>query len=114
MTRPPRLAIWLLSLRLGAEWGEFVIGDLEEEWVTRSAESPLAASVWIWWQTLRRLVAPPRVYATPSVQRTSTGDSGMLTFATDLRQSLRTMLLSSLVPAWRASRVDPVRALRSE
>ena len=92
MTRPPRLAIWLLSLRLRADWGEFVIGDLEEEWMTRSAESPVAASVWIWWQTLRCLVAPPRVHVTPAPRRTSRGDSGMRTFATDLRYSLRTML----------------------
>jgi hypothetical protein len=30
-TDPPRLAIWLLNRRLSAEWYEFVVGDLEEE-----------------------------------------------------------------------------------
>jgi predicted permease len=94
MTHPPRLAIRLLSLRLRAAWRDFVIGDLEEEFVTRSAESPVAASVWIWWQTLRCLVAPPRVHVAPSLQRTSTGDSGMRTFAADLRHSLRAMIHS--------------------
>jgi len=33
---PPRLAIWLLSIRLRDEWREFVVGDLEEEFETRS------------------------------------------------------------------------------
>jgi putative ABC transport system permease protein len=91
MTRPPRLALCLLTLRLRAEWCEFVIGDLEEEWMTRNAESPVAATVWIWWQTLRCLVAPPRVYVSPSLRLTSRGDSGMRTFAADFRHSLRTM-----------------------
>jgi hypothetical protein len=28
---PPRLAIWLLCRRLGDEWRDFVVGDLQEE-----------------------------------------------------------------------------------
>ena len=92
MTHAPRLAIRLLSLRLRAEWREFVIGDLEEEFVTRSAGSAVGARVWIWWQTLRCLVAPPRVHVNSSRPQTSAGDSAMRTFAADLRHSLRTML----------------------
>ena len=42
-TDPPRLAIWLLTRRLSAEWRDFVVGDLEEEFATRSADSPVAA-----------------------------------------------------------------------
>src|SRR5689334_8514345 len=90
-TRPPPLAIRLLSRRLSAAWSEFVIGDLEEEWVTRSAASPLRASIWIWWQTLRCLAFPPPVHVTAARQRTSAGDSGMRTVGTDLRHSLRAM-----------------------
>src|SRR5215813_13151307 len=92
MTRPPRLAVWLLRLRLRAPWSEFVIGDLEEEFMTRSVESPVAASLWIWWQTVRCFVAPPPIHVTPSLRRASAGDSVMRTFAADLRHSLRVML----------------------
>src|SRR4051812_40367260 len=89
MTRPPRLAIWLLRLRLPAAWGEFVIGDLYEEFATRSADSPAAARAWFWWQTLRCLAAPPRVHASPAALQGSGGDSAMRTFAADVRHSLR-------------------------
>ena len=41
-TDPPRLAIWLLTRRLSAEWRDFVVGDLEEEFATRSGDSPVA------------------------------------------------------------------------
>ena len=89
MTRPPRLAIRLLSLRLRAPWREVVIGDLEEEFMTRSAESRVAASIWFWWQTLRCLVAPPRVHATHSPRSTGAGDARMRVLAADLRHFLR-------------------------
>jgi hypothetical protein len=56
---PPRLAIWLLNRRLSAEWRDFVVGDLEEEFATRSGDSPVAAHAWFWWQTMRCLAAPP-------------------------------------------------------
>src|ERR671926_433153 len=97
MTQLPRLATRLLSLRLRATWREFVIGDLKEEFATRSAQSLGAARVWIWWQTLRCLVAPPRVHIGP-LQRTPAGDSGMRTFATDLRHSLRAMRRAAASP----------------
>jgi hypothetical protein len=50
-TDPPRLAIWLLTRRLSAEWCDFVVGDLEEEFARRSGDSPVAAHAWFWWQT---------------------------------------------------------------
>jgi putative ABC transport system permease protein len=58
---PPRLAIWLLTRRLSAQWRDFVVGDLEEEFAKRSDDSPLAARTWFWWQTMRCLIAPPPV-----------------------------------------------------
>ena len=91
MPRPPRLAIWLLRLRLPAAWGEFVIGDLCEELATRSADSLVAARAWFWWQTVRCLVAPPRVHTIPALRESSGGDSAMRTFSADLRHSLRAM-----------------------
>ena len=43
---PPRLAVWLLTLRLSAEWCDFILGDLEEEFQTRRAASlPRARAV---------------------------------------------------------------------
>lgn len=56
----PRLAMWLLTRRLSAEWRDFVLGDLEEEFQTRCDDSPFAARVWLWRQTLRCLAAPIR------------------------------------------------------
>jgi putative ABC transport system permease protein len=57
----PRLAIWLLTRRLPAQWRDFVVGDLEEEFAKRSGDSPIAAHAWFWWQTMRCLAAPPPV-----------------------------------------------------
>ena len=44
----PRLALRLLSVRLTADWRDFVVGDLEEEFAMRSGESPVAARAWFW------------------------------------------------------------------
>jgi hypothetical protein len=89
MTKPPRLAIWLLTRRLSAEWREFVVGDLAEEFATRSADSPAAGHAWFWWQTLRCLAAPPPVRPNPLLQGSSKGDSRMRELFTDLRYALR-------------------------
>jgi hypothetical protein len=64
-TDPPRFAIWLLTKRLSAEWRDFVVGDLEEEFATRCGNSPVAARAWLWWQTMRCLETPPPVRPTP-------------------------------------------------
>lgn len=86
---PPRLAIWLLNRRLSAEWRDFVVGDLEEEFATRSGNSPVAAHAWFWWQTMRCLAAPPPVRANPLPRRPSQGDSRMRTVFADLRYAFR-------------------------
>ena len=39
---PPRLALWILRLRLSAEDCEFAIGDLEEEFSDRVRRDGLA------------------------------------------------------------------------
>ena len=88
-TDPPRLAIWLLTKRLSAEWRDFVVGDLEEEFGTRSIGSPLSAHAWFWWQTLRCLAAPPPVRPNPLLHGSSKGDSGMRTLFADLRYAFR-------------------------
>src|SRR5262249_7388226 len=88
---PPRLAIWLLTRRLSPEWREFVVGDLEEEFATRSADSPVAGRAWFWWQTIRCLAAPPPVRPNPSLHASSKGDSTMRNLFTDLRYAFRVM-----------------------
>jgi predicted permease len=88
-TDPPRLAIWLLTRRLSAEWRDFVIGDLEEEFAARSGNSPVAAHAWLWWQTMRCLAAPPPVRHNTSPLRSSQGDSRMRTLFADLRYAFR-------------------------
>ena len=87
---PPRLAIWLLSKRLSAEWREFVVGDLAEEFEVRSGDSPLASRAWFWWQTFRCLAAPPPVRRN-SLLPASQGDSTMRTLTADLRYAVRAM-----------------------
>lgn len=89
-TDPPRLAIWLLTKRLSAEWRDFVVGDLEEEFVTRSGDSPAAARAWFWWQTIRCLAAPPPVHPSPLVGP-APGDSRMRSLLADLRHAFRVM-----------------------
>jgi putative ABC transport system permease protein len=85
---PPRLALWLLTCRLRAEWREFVVGDLEEEFHARAAMSPSAARRWFWRQTIRCLArALPRTH-----QRPTPGDPIVQTFLSDLRYSVRTLL----------------------
>jgi predicted permease len=88
-TNLPRLAIWLLTKRLSAEWRDFVIGDLAEEFATRSAVSPVAGQAWFWWQTIRCLAAPPPVRPNPMLHGSSKGDSRMRTLLADLRYALR-------------------------
>jgi putative ABC transport system permease protein len=90
-TDPPPLAIWLLTRRLSAEWRDFVIGDLEEEFATRSGDSPVAAHAWFWWQTMRCLAAPPPVRPHPLQVGSSQGDSRMRTLFADLRYAFRVM-----------------------
>ena len=88
----PRLAIWLLTRRLSVEWREFVVGDLEEEFAMRSADSPVAARVWLWWQTMRCVAAPPPVRRNRLVPvGSSQGDSRMRTLFADLRYAFRMM-----------------------
>jgi len=90
-TDPPRLAIWLLNRRLSAEWRDFVVGDLEEEFATRSGDSPVAAHAWFWWQTMRCLAAPPPVRPNLLPVGSSQGDSRMRTVFADLRYAFRVM-----------------------
>jgi len=90
---PPRIAAWLLAHRLPADWREFVLGDLEEEFRAACAASPPRARRWYWWQAIRCIVAPPRTGRTAPVPITSRseGDSMLRTLAADVRYSLRVL-----------------------
>ena len=90
----PRLAVWLLAKRLSAEWLEFVLGDLEEEFRERCTASRWAARCWFWRQTIRCLTAPPPEARRSSSARLSTlsGDSIVHTLLADLRYSMRSVL----------------------
>ena len=88
-SHPPPIAVWLLTRRLSAEWRDFIVGDLEEEFTTRSAESPPAAYVWFWWQAIRCLAAPPPVRRAAFAPQPSPGDPRMRTFVADVRYALR-------------------------
>jgi hypothetical protein len=58
MTRPPRLALRLLSCRFAADDLEAIAGDLEEEFHdVADRHGPAAARRWVWRETLRLLAA---------------------------------------------------------
>jgi predicted permease len=85
---PPRLAVRLLSLRLSDDWRDFVLGDLEEEFAARAAQSLGAATAWFWWQTVRCLVVPLPVRR-DHYRVESPGDPWMRTLFSDCRYALR-------------------------
>jgi putative ABC transport system permease protein len=89
--RPPRFASWLLSIRLRDEWRDFVVGDLEEEFTSRSGDSRLAARAWFWWQTIRCLAAPPPFRPNRPPAGSSHGDLRMHTLIADLRYAFRVL-----------------------
>jgi predicted permease len=93
MTRcPPRLAVWLLTSRVPADWRDFVLGDLEEEFRLRSRQSPAAARRWFWRQTIRCVARPPRAHARVDRPRERRlGDSMIRSFVADLRYGTRVL-----------------------
>jgi hypothetical protein len=88
---PPRLAMWLLALRLPDEWRDFVVGDLAEEFAERRADSRFAAHVWFWWQTIRCLIVPLAVERHSRLEPVR-GESMVRGLVSDLRSAFRLML----------------------
>lgn len=109
VTDPPRLAIWLLTRRLSPQWRDFVLGDLEEEFAKRRNGSTFAAHVWLWWQTLRCLVAPVR--PRPAPVGPSQGDSMMRILLADLRTIGRWITLSEIRLALRLIARQPILSI---
>ena len=95
MPTMPRLAVWLLARRVPPEWRDFVIGDLEEEFLARAQDDPHAARVWLWKQTVRCLAAPPRPSAagaaSSAVDFDLRGDSMIQVLASDVRYAVRVL-----------------------
>ena len=87
---PPSLPALLLSRRLSPEWREYVLGDLEEEFAARAAQSPTAARRWYWSQAVRCLIAPPK--PSPGADITPERDPLMRTLAADLRYAARVLV----------------------
>ncbi|HUF46978.1 MAG TPA: ADOP family duplicated permease [Vicinamibacterales bacterium] len=46
MARPPRLSSWLLARTLGWSRHEFLLGDLDEEFMRRAGRAPVRARLW--------------------------------------------------------------------
>ena len=91
--RPPRLADWLLRRRVPAEWRDFVVGDLHEEFATRSAVALARARRWFWRQTIRCLITPLPAPDRPATTAAAPGrDSIARTFVADVRTGLRGIL----------------------
>ncbi|HEX6464885.1 MAG TPA: ADOP family duplicated permease, partial [Vicinamibacterales bacterium] len=85
----PRLAAALLSWRLSADWRDYVIGDLEEEFRQRASASVAGARRWYWGQTIRCLIRPPR--SRRFLQRPERGDARVHTVMSDIRLALRVL-----------------------
>ena len=96
---PPRLARWLLELRVPEPDREFLTGDLLEEYHRRARGDSSGANRWFWGEVLRLL---PRSWPRPVIAvNDSPGeqpmDSFMNTFRGALRSLLRTPALTALV-----------------
>jgi predicted permease len=91
---PPRLAVRLLTWRLGHEWRDYVVGDLVEEFESRSDSSVPAARRWFWRQTVRCLAAPPREprHLRSAARARVDRPSWFGALAADLRDGLRVVL----------------------
>jgi putative ABC transport system permease protein len=87
----PRFALWLLSRRVPAEWRDFVLGDLQEEFQKRSASSVPAARRWFWWQAIRCVAVPPPSHRHQYDGSRPTGDSNVRTLASDFRYAVRVL-----------------------
>ena len=87
---PPSLPALLLSRRLSPEWREYVLGDLEEEFLARAAQSLSAARRWYWSQAVRCLLAPPK--SSIVVDATPERDPFMRTLAADVRYAARVLI----------------------
>lgn len=88
MNKPPRLAGWILRLRLSVEDREFAIGDVEEEFADRIERDGRArARRWYWRQALRGLATrQPRRYQQPDTRQ---GTSAMNHLSQDITFAFR-------------------------
>jgi predicted permease len=85
----------VLTWRLPPEWKDFVLGDLEEEFLARAVTSPAAARRWFWRQAIRCAAIPPRRDATRAVYHTPpAGDPFMRTLMSDVRHALRVFVIT--------------------
>ena len=90
--RPPRLAAWLLRVRLGDAHDHF-IGDLLEEYTERVAElGTTGARRWFWRETFSAVRTLPRERALRARRATPAGHAGesrLSSFRSDLRHGAR-------------------------
>jgi predicted permease len=91
MTRPPRLAAWLLSRAIGGPRQEELLGDFEELFQVRALERGRAvARRWYWAQTARAVLDAIR--ARRQRPRPPAGDSLMQTIVQDVRYAFRSLV----------------------
>jgi hypothetical protein len=67
---PPRLAVWLAGFRCAADEREYLLGDLEEEFIDRASDGGLrAAKRWYWRQAIRSVFTRrPRRFVQQQIQ----------------------------------------------
>jgi predicted permease len=100
MHRPPRLAVWLIEAAVRAPAREFLLGDLDEQFVHRAASHPRRARRWYCRQALRAAWhlrgGGPRRSAHPHRR---TGDSVMRQLSADVRYAARVLVRQPLYAA---------------
>jgi predicted permease len=91
MTTPPRIAVWLVAIRLTPDEREFALGDLEEEFAAVcAARGPAAARRWYWRQAIRAWWVP-RHRRDGGFHTNRHGADLMRSLMPDLRFSLRSL-----------------------
>ncbi|MFN8574730.1 MAG: ADOP family duplicated permease [Gemmatimonadaceae bacterium] len=91
----PRLARWLVALRVPPREREFVLGDLDEGYADRLASADIrAARLWYWSQVLSTLRSSWHI--APAPHHTRRGDGSMTSLWSDLRFVLRSLARAPL------------------
>ncbi|HET9371458.1 MAG TPA: ABC transporter permease, partial [Vicinamibacterales bacterium] len=83
MTRPPRLAAWLIARSVPREERPFVLGDFDEQFQDRAADDAAGARRWYWRESLR--LACGLAWLTPRPRWTRAG----VAFMDDVRYAIR-------------------------
>ncbi len=112
---PPRLATALLRILLSRPDREFILGDLEEQYLQRSRQRRLRAWMWYWAQTIRSCLAASFLRKRPSRLELGRHDHAGIEDVSGSRHGRARAFLEGLFQdfrvAMRQSRAHPLHTL---